>query len=206
MVRYARQDQIAAGPPGARVRLRLQTRDIEGVEDFDCVSWRTTYPGTSSNRRFYMTNGQPWLFPATVAMSLLTTARELGMLDEEHDDPFQRWGGGSATHVRSLELPKRERLSMLRALTIDDEDFERWKSGHFVVGAEPTGRWQKVMFVDWAQDLATVRSMTQDLTYRPSKRIPHWVGWRMDNAMQDVNTATAREFWGLLVAVASGRA
>ena len=104
MVQYDRHQQVQAGPPSERVRLRLQTRHLEGVDPFHCVCWRTCYPGTSSNRRFYMTDGAPWVTRATTALALLAAADHAGMLAPELDDAFQRWGGGVAHHLSSLDL------------------------------------------------------------------------------------------------------
>ena len=199
MVEYDRHQQVQGGPPGERVRLRLQTRHLDGVDPFHCVCWRTCYSGTSSNRRFYMTDGAPWTTRATTVLALLTAAEHAGMLGPELDDPFQRWGGGTAHHLASLGLDRGERLVQLGMLTIDEQDALRWRNGHFIVGTEPSDTWKKVLLVDWGADLVTFRSTTSDLSYRPAKVVAAWGDrWRLDNAMQDVSTATARAFLHLL--------
>ena len=51
--------------------------------------------------------------------------------------------------------------------------------------------------------LYTVRSLTTDKSYRPTKEIVRSDGkeseWRIDNAMADVSVQAMRQFWNTIV-------
>lgn len=183
---------------GAPVNLALQQRlDVPPVPFFT-MSWRTTYPGKTQNRRYYWSKGGScWTIPVPLAKELLERAAEKGLLDDKYDDAYERFGGGGPTFIDSSDIAPSERTQLWREVTNAEREPDWGSSPRFVVATEAGGRWRKVMIIDTGMQLATFRSCTTSTDYRPVLILPE-ASWRMDNAMQDANPAMMRRFLAVL--------
>lgn len=74
MATYEHIDAVAAEDDGVVVRLNLQQRIDLPPSPFFTVSWRTSYPGTDKNRRFYWAKDRCWTVRASTTRKLLNSA------------------------------------------------------------------------------------------------------------------------------------
>jgi hypothetical protein len=192
---------VATSAGGIPVKLALQRRLDVPPKPFYTISWRTRYPGTTQNRRFYWSSdGSCWTIAVSMARDLLTAAERERMLDAQYDDTYERFGGGTPTLVESVDLSPSDRAALWREITFPDREPDWGADPSFVVATEFGHRWRKIMIVDSRQDTATFRSCTTDPDYRLGQALPG-TQWRMDNAMQDASTAIMRRFLDVLRAL-----
>jgi hypothetical protein len=181
------------------VALRLQQRISGSASAYYVGCWRTRYPNTAANRRFYwLADIGCWIIPVWQAARLLDEAAARGLLDERYDDPYMRFGGGTPHFVMSEGCDPVSRTSTLREITHSKGEPEWGASPLFVIGEEPGGSWRKVMLVDTAREVVTFRSLTTDRTYKPSIDLGVHAYWRLDNAMLDCSTQILRIFRNVL--------
>lgn len=201
MSRYEPVDGVDANEDGCAIRLKLQRRLDVGPASFFMLSWRTEYPGTHTNRRFYWVQDKCWTLRAATALELLERAAAKGMLDARYDDAYVRFGGGVPSFVDSRSLTSGDRASLWREITREGLEPTWGSVPLFVVATEPGGRWRKIMIVDEPRRTATFRSCTTDASYTQRVGLPTTTTWHMDNAMQDAGTAIARHMLNVLTEV-----
>lgn len=191
---YKKDRCIEVTDRGVPVRLQLQQRvDVPPCEFFT-ISWRTTYPESSSNRRFYFVNGTPWTVTAQAARGLLERAQAEGMLAAKYDDPYVRFGGGEPSFIASATLPRTSFLETWREITRQGYEIDWGVDPLFLVANEPGERWRKVLIVDTTRSVLSFRSCTSEETYALRVRNPSSATWYLDNSMQDAGTAITRRF------------
>jgi hypothetical protein len=185
---------VTAYEGGRPIRLKLQQRLNLNPCDFHTLSWRTDYPGTTQNRRFYWTKNGCWTLFASTARDLLERAAAEAMLAKEYDDPYERFGGGAPSFLDSTSLSHVERAEIWREITREGREPDWGHTPAFVIATEAAGRWRKIMIVDTQRRAATFRSCTTNASYGMAFALPTTATWRMDNAMQDASTAIMRRF------------
>jgi hypothetical protein len=183
---------------GRPVRLKLQERVDLAPCEFYTMSWRTAYPGSTNNRRFYWVGDACWTLAALLGRDLLERADAEGMLATRYDDPYARFGGGSPSFVDSVSVTPGERASIWREITREGLEPNWGSNPLFSVATEAGGRWRKIMIVDERRRMATFRSCTTDASYGMRITLPTSTTWYMDNAMQDASTAIMRHFLQVL--------
>lgn len=189
---------MEATDSGVPVRLQLQQRvDVPPCELFT-MSWRTTYPGSASNRRFYFVKGAVWTVAAEAARALLERADAAGLLAPMYDDSYVRFGGGEPSFITSTTLPRASFLGMWREITRQGYEIDWGDDPLFLVAEEPGERWRKVLIVDTTRTIVTFRSCTTEAGYALKLRNPSSATWYMDNSMQDAGTAITRRFLELM--------
>jgi hypothetical protein len=191
---YRAYREIAVADGEQTVRFKLHERIDLPPGPFYTASWRTTYPGTTQNRRFYWVRDTCWTIAAVTAQRVLERAQSEGLLDAKYDDPYLRFGGGKPDFLFSASLPAVERREIWRDLTREGREPPWGANTAFAIATEAGGRWRKVMIIDSERKLATFRSCTVDASYPLRVRLPTSSRWFMDNAMQDASTAIMRFF------------
>lgn len=198
---YREIDRITGWHNGQPVHLKLQERLGVPPVPYHCLSWRTLYPGGTTNRRFYRSreNGF-WTIPTPLALELLRQADVRGWLDGAYHDPQRRCGGPENDIIDSRELGDRERRDMFEYITCENGEPDWGDDPLFVVIQVPDQilRWRKIMIVDSKKDICIFRSTTTDPEYKPVITDPVLSPWRMDNAMQDAGAAMIRTFLNVL--------
>jgi len=127
---------------------------------------------------------------------MLEQAESEGMLSEEYDDRFVRWGGKVAPPcLDSRELSQVESKGVWRELLYDVDELKQWQSrADFLVCVEPKGIWRKAMLIHSPTNTVTFRGLTTDETYRPVKCSLLQSDWRIDNSMQDMPAQFVRAY------------
>ena len=173
---------------GIPISLLLQTRNDNPPESYYCLSWRTLLPNAGKNRRFYrLREDGCWTIPPSVALMLLESADEAGMLDEDYDDPQIRHEGMANRIMDSRKLGYRERENTLNSIVGDAGEPGLGHEPLFTIIQVRDKTWHKIMIVDTRRKICTFRSTTTDDSYKPAILLPR-THWRMDNAMQDASS------------------
>jgi hypothetical protein len=198
-MRYERLMEVHGTQDGIPVTLALQRRlDVPPIA-FHTVSWRTQYPNSGRNRRFYwVENGGCWTLSVKLARQLLEDADSKGMLSERFDDKYERFGSGSLSFIDSNGASSAQQSELWQEITFAGREPDWGSPPRFVIGTEYGGIWRKVMLVNPAQGSVTFRSCTTDHAYPLIVRLPANSKWYMDNAMQDASTAIMRRFLAFL--------
>lgn len=194
MSQYEPIDAVESGEDGRAVRLKLQRRLDVPPSPFFTVSWRTEYPGTAKNRRFYWVADECWTVRASTAVDMLDRATGKGLLDERYDDQYVRFGGGVPSFTDSRSLSRAQAEEVWSEITREGFEPAWGKSPVFVIGTEAGGYWRKIMIVDEGRQIATFRSCTTDASYPPRIRLATTSTWFMDKSMLDAGTAMMRHF------------
>ena len=200
---YNHIDTVTVQHNGLPIHLKIQERTEVPPEPFYCLTWRTVYPGSRRNRRFYRSNTTGfWTLPVQVALHLMSEVEEHGWLDGRYEDRQLRHRGTDNDIFSSRSLSVRDRRTMFDSITCDEGEPDWGDDPLFVViqvpDRRPLRRWRKIMIVDTAREFCTFRSTTTDPSYMPVIADPHRSPWRMDNAMQDASAAMIREFLDML--------
>ena len=179
---------------GLPINLRLQCRLNVPPTRYYCLSWRTLYPSGLSNRRFYKISSGIWTIPVDVALHVMQTADDRGMLDPQYNDPQTRHGGPGNAIFNSRLLAEPERTALFNEITLDRDEPSWGADPVFIVIQVPDGTWRKVMIIDSKKEFCTFRSLTIDEDYKPIIVEGTRSNWRLDNAMQDASAAMTRNF------------
>jgi len=186
-------NHVTSDADGNRLSLLLQRRVEDGIP-WHVLSWRSVYPGTNSNRRFYMSaDGEPWSTPVESALSALQYAESEGWLVDENLDLRRR---PECQVEVSTEMDEAERRAYLNSFIVPGESFEN--PDFFVVCEDPNQDWRKIMLINDGR--ATFRSATTDPEYGMLKHLHNGVMWNLDNSMQDCNVQQGRAFLEQLTA------
>ena len=183
---------------GIPVNIFLRERTDLLPVPFYCLSWRTRYPGSTQNRRFYSLRDRGfWTIPVSIALSLLEEAEDEGLLDEQYDDPQIRHHGINNTVIDSRVLGGTERRSIFDSITADYGELDWGHEPIFKIVQVPDETWRKIMIVDSKREICTFRSTTTDRSYGQKIILPrsHWI---LDNAMQDASAEMMRMFLSVL--------
>ena len=184
---------------GLPIHLKLQERTEVPPEPFYCLTWRTVYPGSGRNRRFYRsTTTGFWTIPVQVALHLMSEADERGWLDGGYEDRQVRHCGTDNDISYSRSLNARKRRTMFESIMCDEGEPDWGDDPVFIIIQVPDGQWRKIMIVDTTREFCTFRSTTMDVGYRLGMADPRLHPWRMDNAMQDASAEMIREFLRVL--------
>lgn len=181
---------------------RVDTNDIQvslvghsrhtSTESWMTFSWRTRLSPGGSNRRFYMSQGEPWSISTSVALEMLQELNERHPLSSDPAPTVRP----EVVFSRSMTPDMRRKVWAEICLPED-----RWSQDvEFVVTQDPFRRnnWRKIGIVDEASGQATFRSTTLDGTYAPRKTIPSWTDWYLDNSMLDCGGREMAAFLDLL--------
>jgi hypothetical protein len=173
---------------GIEVSLRLQTRtSIRHGISWPVVSWRTRLEPDGKNRKFYFSGDELWAINAATALKLLESLVTKGGLNAEHND-LRR----SDYHPSIVASDDTGAVGFFEQITMIDEDWG--EDPLFVVLDDPSENWRKIMIVNRQTGLATFRSTTTDIDYKPRKELRLGSSWYLDNSMPDVNVQQAQVF------------
>lgn len=196
---YNHIDTVTVRHNGLPIHLKIQERTEVPPEPFYCLTWRTVYPGSGRNRRFYRSSATGfWTIPVQVALDLMSEAEERDWLDSRYEDRQRRHLGTDNNIFSSRSLSARDRRTMFESITCDEGEPDWGDDPMFIVIQVPDGQWRKIMIVDTTREFCTFRSATRDVGYKPVIADPRMYPWRMDNAMQDASAAMIREFLDVL--------
>ena len=92
----------------------------------------------------------------------------------------------------STKMDPEERKRELANFTFLDEDWG--PTPFFVVNSDPNDNWKKILVVNTDTGIATFRSITKDLDYRPRKQLRPGADWWLDNSMMDANVQQTKAF------------
>src|SRR5689334_10088566 len=95
--------QVPAKPDGEPVKLRLHWREPEDGPRFAAVSWRTALPNGKNRQWYWLSDGGYWTLPFDLAVRRMEEAMRMGLLAEQYDDTFERFGGGKPSYIVSKE-------------------------------------------------------------------------------------------------------
>ena len=199
MAEYTKLDEVMSEHNDIPIFLRLQTREDVAPVPFDTLSWRPQRPTSSTYRQSYwMRVDGFWNIPVSIALQLLESANDRGMLDERYDDQQVRHRGTNNRVIDSRRLGYQERIRHFDSVA--DREIENWgQEPVFVIVEVPDGSWRKTLIVDSDKEFCTFRSTTAVTDYgRKSYRATLSEGWILDNAMQDASAAMMREFLRVL--------
>lgn len=187
---YGKKIEVAKIVERIPVRLALQLKMPIDVEDsWWVLSWRTRYPDSGRNRRFYFSKEEFWSIPADIALEMILEMEKRGGLKDEYLDPRPY---SNFETIVSSEITTADKAEWLRLLTAPDEDWGF--DPFFVVVSDPNENWRKAMIVNADNGVSTFRSVTRDPSYRPHKELRTDTEWRLDNSMLDANVQQMRQF------------
>jgi len=187
---YERVQEVVEVVSGIPVKLALQERTSAAWDDpWWVLSWRTKYSPDGSNRRFYMTKAGCWTIPAETALRMMEQMQSLGGFSDDYLDHRRR---PTCDALVSTDLTPDKRANELASVTSSEEDWG--DDPFFVIASDSHKSWKKVMIIDRDNDLATFRSITEDLDYMPKKVLRSGACWWLDNSMMDANVQQMRHF------------
>ncbi len=227
-----RKDQERTGPY-ILLQKRIDVEDPFFVISFRDYYRNVDNPtGRKPNRRFYYIKSnqeqddmpRAWFFENPVDL-LLDKVADAGILEPEYFDHRRPKDIDlKRQFIHSEDLSKDQKISYLREMTYSENEpylhpdnwFSEDNCSFFDIvddlsfcidlyaGDATKGdasNWRKVMFEH--DHLYTVRSLTRDKNYRPTKEILRSDGkeseWRIDNAMADISVQTMRHFWNTII-------
>ena len=199
MAEYTKLDEVRSDYNDIPIFLRLQTREDVPPVPYDTLSWRPQRPTSSTYRQSYwMQVDGFWDIPVSIALQLLESANDRGMLNERHDDQQIRHRGTNNRVIDSRRLGRQERIRHFDSIA--DREIENWgQEPVFIIVEVPDGSWRKILIVGSDKEFCTFRSTTTATDYgRKSYRATLSEGWILDNAMQDASAAMMREFLRVL--------
>lgn len=187
---------VANDSDGNRLSIIFQRRVEDGTL-WHVLSWRSVYPGTSSNRRFYMNaDGEPWSTTVESALTALKHAKSAGWLEDQYLDQRRR---PECDVVVSTDLKPVDREDYLASFIVPGESFGDPEL--FVVCEDSHQSWRKIMIVNDGR--VTFRSVTTKPDYGVLKHLDNQQDWNLDNSMQDCNVQQARVFLRVLESLPS---
>ncbi len=177
-------------PDGTELTLALQSRTKTRLgHTLFVVSWRSRLGPGGPNRRFYVSNDEPWSMSASLALDMLEELEGSGGLDEKYFDLDRRPDFDVISSQLAIDP---ERSVILEEITMLGESWG--ESPFFTVLKDPNGDWRKIMLVNRKTGQATFRSTTTDTTYMPRKTLRPGAEFFLDNSMQDTNVQQAQIF------------
>ena len=206
--KYKEHCRVADVNDGIQVELKLRKRlDVPPMPFFQ-LSWRTRYATSpDKSRRYYHSpkNAGFWTISVSVALSLLRQAEDRGMLDFRYDDARFRDGTRLTTIIDSRSLNDSQQRQYHDAIICNKGEPDWGVSPLFMIrhsqweweGSREA--WREIMIVDAEREFCTFRSTTTSVDYGMgifADRLEK--PWRLDNAMQDADPASMREFLRML--------
>ena len=209
---YALVQDIRKIEPGLQgYTLRLQKRtDKRTKESWYTISVRDVLDG-GNNRRFYRSINKFWRTSLEQTIYKLRLARDEGWFLPTYRDTrvsvniFDRI-------INSEGLSKSEKQQYLGEMITKEESeegpFSDAKKVEFIIdiqagSAETPTIWRKACLYNKDEDYLTFRSLTTDITYRPSIMLDPEVKvdrnnktpiWKIDNSMMDASAETMEMF------------
>ena len=190
--KYDEIDRVSVVHDDVPVELKLQRRLDVGPYIFVC--WRTRYQSApKKSRRFYSSGGTGfWTIPVRIALDLVRQASERGLLDAKYDQ-----SGVRSIDSRVLDSDARQRL---RPTIVCNKGGPEWGADPlFVICHGGDDSWREIMILDTEREFCTFRCTTTNTQYKVGIFADRLEGpWRLDNAMQDADPGSMREFLRVL--------